>query len=150
MKAVIQLVDNAAVSIDGNPVGSCGKGYMILLGVGQEDEQRDAEVLAEKIVKLRVFEDENGRMNRSVIDIGGEILVVSQFTLYANYAHGNRPDCLQAASPDRADALYQYFVSLLRDKVTRVETGEFGADMKVSLVNNGPVTIVMESEKLKK
>ena len=150
MKAVIQRVSGAHVDIDGKTVGACGKGYMILLGVGQGDTREDAELLAAKIVKLRVFEDEAGKMNRSLPDIGGEILVISQFTLLADYRKGNRPDFFGAAAPDVAKALYEEFIALLREQVTHVAHGEFGADMQVSLCNDGPVTIVMESDVLKK
>ena len=150
MKAVIQRVSGAHVDIGGERVGSCGKGYMILLGVGQGDTREDAELLAAKIVKLRVFEDEAGKMNRSLLDIGGEILVISQFTLLADYRKGNRPDFFGAAAPDIAKALYEDFIALLREQVAHVAHGEFGADMQVSLCNDGPVTIVMESDVLKK
>ena len=150
MKALIQRVKSASVSIDGEIVSSIGQGYLILLGVKKGDDAEDARLLAEKISKLRVFSDENGKMNRSVTDIGGSILVVSQFTLCANYAHGNRPDFLNAEAPDAANALYLHFVSLLRDMGIPTETGRFGADMQVALVNDGPVTIDMESEVLRK
>ena len=150
MKALIQRVKSASVSIDGEIVSSIGQGYLILLGVKKGDDAEDARLLAEKISKLRVFSDENGKMNRSVTDIGGSILVVSQFTLCANYAHGNRPDFLNAEAPDAANALYLHFVSLLREKGIPTETGRFGADMQVALVNDGPVTIDMESEVLRK
>ena len=150
MKAVIQRVSGAHVDIGGETVGACGKGYMILLGVGQGDTEEDAELLAAKIVKLRVFEDEAGKMNRSLLDIGGEVLVISQFTLLADYRRGNRPDFFGAAAPGEAKALYEKFIALLREQVTHVAHGEFGADMQVSLCNDGPVTIVMESDVLKK
>lgn len=150
MKALIQRVKSASVSIDGEIVSSVEQGYLILLGVKKGDDAEDARLLAEKIGRLRVFSDENGKMNRSVTDIGGSILVVSQFTLCANYAHGNRPDFLNAEAPDAANALYLHFVSLLRDMGIPTETGRFGADMQVALVNDGPVTIDMESEVLRK
>lgn len=150
MKALIQRVKSASVSIDGEIVSSIEQGYLILLGVKKGDDAEDARLLAEKIGRLRVFSDENGKMNRSVTDIGGSILVVSQFTLCANYAHGNRPDFLNAEAPDAANALYLHFVSLLRDMGIPTETGRFGADMQVALVNDGPVTIDMESEVLRK
>lgn len=150
MKAVIQLVTQAQVCVEGETIGACGRGYMILLGVGTQDTEADAAALAQKIVKLRIFPDEEGRLNRSITDVNGEILVVSQFTLYANYVHGNRPDYLNAARPETAVPLYESFVAHLRERVPRVETGEFGADMQISLTNDGPVTIVMESELLKK
>ena len=152
MKALLQRVLNASVSVDGEVRGQCGEGFLILLGVEKGDDEKDAAVLAEKIVKLRIFRDENEKMNRSVADIGGSVLVISQFTLCANYRHGNRPDFLQAAPPEEANALYEHFAALMRDKLgdDRVETGVFGADMKVSLVNNGPVTMLLESEVLRK
>ena len=123
---------------------------MILLGVANGDTEEDARLLAEKIAKFRVFADENGKMNKSVKDIGGALLVVSQFTLCANYAHGNRPDFLDAEAPERANALYEHFVSLLRAQDIPVGTGSFGADMQISLVNDGPVTVMLESEVLRK
>lgn len=150
MRAVIQRVRDAHVDILGETVGACGKGYMILLGVAQGDTREDAELLAAKIVKLRVFEDEVGKMNRSLLDVGGEVLVISQFTLLADYRKGNRPDFFGAAAPDAAKALYEEFIALLREQVPHVAHGEFGADMQVSLCNDGPVTIVMESDVLKK
>ncbi len=150
MKAVLQRVGRASVEVDGKIVGECGMGLMILLGVAKGDTKLDAELLAEKILKLRIFNDENGKMNLSVVDTDGEMLVISQFTLLANYAHGNRPDYFDSAAPDEANELYEYFVSLVRPRVRHTGTGIFGADMKVSLVNDGPVTIVMDSENLKK
>ncbi|MBO4213265.1 MAG: D-tyrosyl-tRNA(Tyr) deacylase [Clostridia bacterium] len=149
MIAVLQRVTGASVAVDGKVVGACGHGLMILLGVDTEDTEKDAELLAAKIVKLRIFSDENGKMNLSVTDVGGDILVISQFTLLANYRHGNRPDFLASAPPERANALYEYFVGLIKNSGIKTETGIFGADMKVSLTNDGPVTIVMESSKLK-
>lgn len=150
MKAVLQRVKQSSVSVGGETVGACGKGFMILLGVAEGDTETDAELLARKIVKLRVFEDENGKMNRSLQDIGGELLVISQFTLLANYRHGNRPDFLASAKPEQANRLYEYFKRLLREDIPHVEAGIFGADMQVSILNDGPVTIVMDSEELKK
>jgi len=150
MRAVLQRVREAHVDIAGETVGACQKGYMILLGVAQGDTREDAELLAAKIVKLRVFEDEAGKMNRSLLDIGGEVLVISQFTLLADYRKGNRPDFFGAASPDTAKALYEEFITLLREQIPHVAHGEFGADMQVYLCNDGPVTIVMESDVLKK
>lgn len=151
MTAVIQRVLNAAVSVDGQITGRCQKGFFILLGVFEEDTQEDARLLAEKIAKLRVFEDENGKMNKALNDVEGSVLVVSQFTLCANYAHGNRPDFLAAAKPPKAEPLYEYFSEHLRTLVNGgVENGVFGADMKIETLCDGPVTIVMESEKLKK
>lgn len=149
MRAVIQRVSSAGVVVQGASIGAIGSGLMILLGVFKTDERLDAELLAEKIVKLRIFSDENGKMNRSVMDVGGEALVVSNFTLCANYAHGNRPDYLNAEVPERALELYEYFISLLRGRL-RVETGKFGAHMSLSIENDGPITIVMDSDVLRK
>ncbi len=150
MKAVLQRVTEAHVAVDGNIVGSCREGLLILLGVAAGDSERDAQLLAEKILKLRIFNDENGKMNKSVKDIDGELLVISQFTLLANYAHGNRPDYLDSAKPDEAKRLYEFFVRTISSGVKHTETGIFGADMKVSLLNDGPVTIVMDSAVLDK
>lgn len=150
MKAVIQRVANASVAVDGKTVGACGRGYLILLGVAQGDDETDAELLCKKIAALRIFRDENDKMNLSIRDIDGEALVISQFTLLANYRHGNRPDFLESAKPDEAKRLYEYFTELLSRQLRRVECGIFGADMKVSLLNDGPVTICMDSEVLKK
>ena len=148
MIAVIQRVSHAGVSVDGNTVGSVNKGLLILLGVKNGDCERDAELLADKIAKLRIFSDENGKMNLSCIDIGGSALVISNFTLLANYKKGNRPDYMNGAKPDVANTLYEYFCHRLSSSVP-VSKGIFGADMKVELLNDGPVTIVMDSEVLK-
>ena len=150
MKAVLQRVKNASVSVDGKVVGACNEGLMILLGVSNGDSEEDARLLATKICNLRIFTDENDKMNLSVKNIDGEALVISQFTLMANYKHGNRPDFLESAPPAEAERLYEYFVSLMASELRRVEKGVFGAHMEVSLLNNGPVTIVMDSEVLKK
>ena len=150
MKAVIQRVSSASVEVEGQIVGSCQRGYLILLGVADGDTELDAELLCKKIAALRIFRDENDKMNLSIRDIDGEALVISQFTLLANYRHGNRPDFLGSAKPDEANRLYEYFKGLLARELRRVECGIFGADMKVSLTNDGPVTICMDSEVLKK
>ena len=150
MKAVIQRVLDASVEVEGQIVGSCQRGYLILLGVAEGDTEIDAELLCKKIAALRIFRDENDKMNLSIRDIDGEALVISQFTLLANYRHGNRPDFLVSAKPDEANRLYEYFKELLSRELRRVESGIFGADMKVSLTNDGPVTICMDSEVLKK
>jgi D-tyrosyl-tRNA(Tyr) deacylase len=149
MKAVIQRVTSASVVVEGETIGTCGHGLLILLGVATGDTEEDLERVLQKIVKLRIFEDENGKMNRSVQDIDGEMLVVSQFTLLANYKHGNRPDYLGAAAPTEANRLYELFIEKAKAYVRHVGHGKFGADMKVSLLNDGPVTIVMESDVLK-
>ena len=148
MTAVIQRVNSASVIADGIQAGSIGKGLYILLGVESGDTERDAELLAAKITKLRIFCDEAGKMNLSVKDIGGEVLVVSNFTLCANYAHGNRPDYLSAAAPAIANKLYEYFVSLISANMGKCECGVFGADMKTDMSTDGPVTIVMQSSVL--
>ena len=149
MLAVIQRVKSASVISDGVPTGSINAGLMLLLGVKKNDTENDALLLAEKISKLRIFSDDAGKMNLSVKDIGGGALIVSNFTLCANYAHGNRPDYMEAEKPPRATELYEYFVSLMRERLASVETGVFGADMEITMVADGPVTIVMDSEILK-
>ena len=150
MIAVLQRVKNAAVTADGVPTGAIDAGLMILLGVLSGDTEQDAMLLAEKIAKLRIFTDENDKMNLSVIDIGGGALVISNFTLAANYAKGNRPDYLNAAHPTVAEPLYRRFTELLGERIVRVETGRFGADMQIAMTADGPVTIVMDSAVLKK
>ena len=148
MKAVLQRISCATVYADGELSGSVGKGLYILLGVMRGDTRRDAEALAEKIAKLRIFCDENDKMNLSVTDVDGEVMVVSNFTLGANYAKGNRPDYFSSEAPALAEELYEYFIELMSTKVKRVATGKFGADMKTEMTTDGPVTIVMESEVL--
>lgn len=150
MKAVIQRCNNASVIADGVPSGKAGKGFLILLGVLKGDEKNDADLLAEKISKLRVFDDENGKLNLSIKDVLGEVLVVSNFTLGADYRKGNRPDYFASEAPERANELYEYFVSAMRERGIHAETGVFGADMQISLAADGPVTIVMDSTVLKK
>lgn len=150
MKAVIQRVLNSNVSVDGKIVGEINKGLMILLGVWQNDTKEDADKLIKKIPFLRIFEDENDKMNLSCLDINGEILVVSQFTLCADCSHGRRPSFTRSAPPQEANELYEYFVEQLKKTgVSRVETGVFGADMKVGILNDGPVTIILDSKELK-
>lgn len=147
MRIVIQRVTSASVAIDNKIVGKIGKGMLILLGVSPEDSTQDADWLVGKVSRLRIFDDENGVMNLSISDIGGEALVVSQFTLMASYRKGNRPSYIHAASPDLAVPLYEYFVETLGKALGQsVPTGRFGADMQVSLTNDGPVTIVMDSK----
>ncbi|MBO5945174.1 MAG: D-tyrosyl-tRNA(Tyr) deacylase [Clostridia bacterium] len=150
MIAVLQRVFSAAVTADGIPAGKIGKGLYILLGVTKEDTAEDARLLAEKIAKLRIFSDENGKMNLSVNDVDGEVLIVSNFTLSANYSHGNRPEYFGAAAPNVANELYEYFIALMRSLVRNVETGVFGADMTTELATCGPVTIIMDSQILAK
>ncbi len=147
MKAVIQRVTEASVSVDGKTVGRCQKGYMILFCAMQGDGEDDLQTLARKVAMLRIFEDENGKMNRSVLDVGGEILCISQFTLGADTKKGNRPSFIQAMEPVGAENYYDRFCDLLKENgVSRVEKGIFGADMQVSLVNDGPVTILLDTK----
>lgn len=150
MTAVIQRVNNAKIYTDGEYNGEISKGLYILLGVRKGDETIDADLLSEKIAKLRIFSDENGKMNLSVNDVDGEIMVVSNFTLNANYSHGNRPDYFDSASPADAERLYDYFVSLIKKKVKHIATGKFGSDMRTEMSTDGPVTIVMDSAVLRR
>lgn len=149
MKLVVQRVSHSSVSVDAQVVGKIDRGYMILLGVGKDDTCADADILAKKVAYLRVFEDENGKMNKSVLDIGGSCLVISQFTLFADCRHGRRPSFINAGNPAEAERLYEYFAAKLKQLgVTDVQTGCFGADMKVDLLNDGPVTILLDSKEL--
>lgn len=149
MKAVIQRVKYASVKVDNKIIGECKQGFMILLGVIDGDTKEDADKLIKKIPVLRIFEDENGKMNKSLLDIDGEILVVSQFTLAADCSHGRRPSFIASAPPDIANELYEYLVGELKTAgVKSVQTGEFGADMAVELLNDGPVTIILDSKEL--
>lgn len=148
VKAVIQRVTGASVTTDGEMAGRVGQGLLILLGVMRDDTDEDALRLAEKIANLRIFSDENGKMNRSLLDVGGSALVISNFTLAANYRHGNRPDYFAGAAPSEAKRLYEHFISLLSMKLP-TECGVFGADMQIEMTADGPVTIVMDSEVLK-
>ena len=148
MIAVLQRVNNATVYADGVLSGEIGYGLYILLGVEKDDSEKDAELFADKISKLRIFSDEAGKMNLSVNDVGGEALVVSNFTLNANYAHGNRPVYFGGAAPDEANRLYEYFLKLMGSKVKKCESGVFGADMRTEMSTDGPVTIVMNSKVL--
>lgn len=144
MKLVIQRVSNAKVEVDNEIVGKIGQGFLVLFGVGEGDTKEQADFLAEKLCNLRVFKDENEKMNLSIKDIDGELLVVSQFTLYADCKKGNRPSFVNAASPEEANELYEYFMDRCKELVKDVKKGIFGADMKVSLLNDGPVTIILE------
>lgn len=148
MRAVIQRVSDARVTIDGKTVGSIGRGLLILLGVGHDDTEAQAERLWSKISRLRIFDNANGKTNLSLSDVAGQVLVVSQFTLFANCKKGNRPSFVDAGAPDKANNLYEWFVARARQDVSCVETGIFGADMQVSLVNDGPFTIVLDTETL--
>ncbi len=148
MRAVVQRVSSASVAIDGEAVGSIGRGYLVLLGVGHEDAREQADKLWGKLRGLRINDDAQGKTNLALADVDGSVLVVSQFTLYADCRRGRRPSFTAAGAPDHANELYEYFVSLVRADVERVATGRFGADMKVSLVNDGPFTIVLDTDDL--
>ena len=141
-------VTRSSVSVDGTTIGKIGKGFLVLIGISQEDTQETADRLVKKMTGLRIFEDENGKTNLSLADVGGELLLISQFTLYANCKKGNRPSFTEAGSPEKANALYEYIIQACREKVPVVETGSFGAEMEVSLVNDGPFTILLDSEKM--
>ena len=148
MKAVVQRVTRAAVTVDGQVTGQIGKGYLILLGVSDEDTEEIAKRMADKICRLRIFEDENGKTNLSLADVGGELLVVSQFTLYADCKKGNRPSFIKAGAPDHANRLYEYFMERCKEHADKVEHGIFGAEMKIDLVNDGPFTLALDSREL--
>ncbi len=151
MKAVLQRVKNASVTVEGQTISEIGQGLLVLLGVADGDTERDADVLAAKIANLRIFIDADDKMNLSLLTVGGEMLVVSQFTLCANCVKGRRPDFFAAAKPDEAEQLYLYFCERIKSEgVASVKTGEFGADMQVALLNDGPVTIIIDSGELKK
>jgi D-aminoacyl-tRNA deacylase len=147
MRAVVQRVSSARVLVDHNVVGQIDRGMLVLLGVATGDTEQDALYLKEKILKLRIFDDEDGKMNLSLIDIAGEVLVVSQFTLYGDTRRGRRPSFIKAAPPTDADRLYRFFVSSVRSEISGVQTGTFQAMMDVELINDGPVTIMLDSEK---
>lgn len=145
MRAVIQRVKESSVTIDGEVVGKIGAGLLVLLGVADDDGAADAEALAAKIPVLRIFEDDNAKMNRSLLDVGGSMLVVSQFTLLGDCRKGRRPSFIKAAQPDKATKLYNHFIDLVKNQGVTVETGRFGAMMDVALINDGPVTLILES-----
>jgi len=147
MRVVIQRVKNASVEIDNKVNGKINTGFLVLLGIASTDTKQDVDYLVKKVVNLRVFSDENDKMNLSLKDVNGGLLVISQFTLYGNCREGNRPSFIEAARPDVAVPLYEYFVEECKKQISVVETGVFGADMKVSLLNDGPVTIIIESKK---
>ncbi len=148
MRFVIQRVTQSSVSVDGTVIGKIGKGLLVLIGVAEEDTEETADKLVRKLTGLRVFEDENGKTNLSLADVKGELLLISQFTLYANCKKGNRPSFTEAGSSQKANALYEYIIAKCRENVPIVETGSFGAEMKVSLVNDGPFTVLLDSEKI--
>lgn len=144
MRFLVQRVTEASVTVDNNVTGKIGKGYLVLIGITHNDTKDNADYLINKLLNLRVFCDENDKMNLNINQVKGELLLVSQFTLYANTSHGNRPDFLEAAKPDYAEELYEYIIQKCKDKGIKVQTGLFGADMKVHLLNDGPVTIMLE------
>lgn len=146
MKFVIQRTTEAKVEIDKKTVGRIGKGFVVLIGISKSDNEEIAKKMVDKMLKLRIFEDEEGKTNRDIDRVDGELLLISQFTLYANCKKGNRPSFIDAGEPDKAKYLYEYIISLCKDSGKKVATGEFGADMKVSLLNDGPFTIILDSE----
>lgn len=148
MKFVIQRVLEASVKVDGNIIGQIDKGFVVLIGVGQNDTKEIADKLVKKLVGLRIFEDENGKTNLSLADVNGQLLLISQFTLYANCKKGYRPSFTESGAPDLAEDLYEYIIAKCKESIPVVETGSFGADMKVSLVNDGPFTVILDSEHL--
>ena len=148
MRFVIQRVTESSVKVDGNVIGQIGKGFMVLIGVADSDTKEIADKMIKKMIGLRIFEDENGKTNLSLESVGGELLLISQFTLYANCKKGNRPSFIEAGKPDMAEEMYEYIIEKCKEQVPVVERGQFGADMKVSLVNDGPFTIVLDSERL--
>ena len=148
MKFVIQRVQHASVTVDNEVIGNIGRGYMVLIGVSDSDDEAVADKMVDKMIKLRINEDAEGKTNLSLADVDGGLLLISQFTLYANCKKGNRPSFTEAGSPDKANALYEYIIEKCRERVPVVEKGSFGAHMAVELLNDGPFTIVLDSEKL--
>jgi len=148
MRFVIQRVKHASVTVDGNVLGKIEKGFMVLIGVCETDDNAIADKMVKKLVGLRIFEDENGKTNLDLHSVGGALLLISQFTLYANCKKGNRPSFVEAAKPEKANELYEYIIEECKKQVEVVERGEFGADMKVDLLNDGPFTIVLDSDEL--
>ena len=144
MKAVVQRVTNASVTVDGEVISEIGKGYLVLLGVGKEDDEQTCERIVKKLIGLRIFEDSEGKTNLSLGQVDGSLLIVSQFTLYADCRKGNRPSFIEAGPPEMAERLYEYFISLCKKEVKNVGRGKFGADMKVALTNDGPFTVILE------
>ena len=148
MRFVVQRVTHASVTVDGNVIGKNGQGFMVLIGVSDEDTKETADKMVKKLLGLRIFEDENGKTNLDIHTVGGSLLLISQFTLYADCKHGNRPSFIKAGKPDMANEMYEYIIAKCREQVEIVETGEFGADMKVELLNDGPFTILLDSDQL--
>ena len=148
MRFVVQRVTHASVTVDGNVIGKIGQGFMVLIGVSDEDTKETADKMVKKLLGLRIFEDENGKTNLDIHTVGGSLLLISQFTLYADCKHGNRPSFIKAGKPNMANEMYEYIIAKCREQVETVETGEFGADMKVELLNDGPFTILLDSDQL--
>lgn len=148
MRFVVQRVTHASVTVDGQVIGKIGNGFMVLIGVADTDTREIADKMVKKLLGLRIFEDENGKTNLDIHTVGGELLLISQFTLYANCRHGNRPSFIEAGKPDMADEMYEYIIAKCKEQVPVVEKGEFGADMKVELLNDGPFTILLDSDQL--
>ena len=148
MKFVVQRVTHASVTVDETVIGKIGQGFMVLIGVSDEDTKETADKMVKKLLGLRIFEDENGKTNLDLHTVGGSLLLISQFTLYADCKHGNRPSFIKAGKPDMANEMYEYIIAKCREQVETVETGEFGADMKVELLNDGPFTILLDSDQL--
>lgn len=148
MRFVVQRVTHASVTVDGNVIGKIGQGFMVLIGVSDEDTKETADKMVKKLLGLRIFEDENGKTNLDIHTVGGSLLLISQFTLYADCKHGNRPSFIKAGKPEMANEMYEYIIAKCREQVETVETGEFGADMKVELLNDGPFTILLDSDQL--
>lgn len=146
MRFVIQRVLESSVTVDGEVLGRIGRGYMVLIGVSRTDTEAIADKMVKKLINLRIFEDENGKTNLALKDVGGSLLLISQFTLYADARHGNRPGFTDAGAPDMAEKLYEYIIEECRKQVSVVERGRFGADMKVSLTNDGPFTVLLDSD----
>ena len=148
MRFVVQRVTHASVTVDGQVIGKIGNGFMVLIGVADTDTREIADKMVKKLLGLRIFEDENGKTNLDIHTVGGELLLISQFTLYANCRHGNRPSFIEAGKPDMANEMYEYIIAKCKEQVPVVEKGEFGADMKVQLLNDGPFTILLDSDQL--
>ncbi len=148
MRFVVQRVTHASVTVDSQVIGKIGNGFMVLIGVADTDTREIADKMVKKLLGLRIFEDENGKTNLDIHTVGGELLLISQFTLYANCRHGNRPSFIEAGKPDMANEMYEYIIAKCKEQVPVVEKGEFGADMKVELLNDGPFTILLDSDQL--
>ena len=148
MKFVIQRVAHASVTVDGKVLGKIDKGFVVLIGISETDNETIADKMIQKLINLRIFEDENGKTNLALKDVDGELLLISQFTLYADCRKGNRPSFVKAGSPDKANKLYQYIISKCREEIVVVQEGKFGADMKVELLNDGPFTVILDSDEI--